>query len=410
MRLYRSIVLRAFVLISLMINLTVLSSRTQADTGSCAGATTTLPFTDVMGNPFFCLIAEAYFSGLTAGTSATTYGPTQNVNREQMAAFITRTLDQSLKRGSRKAAAKKWWQPTSATALQSISVGGTTPRKVAWDGADLWVAIEGNATVSRVRASDGRVLETWTGASGAFDVVVAGGRVFVTGSQGTSAAGRVYAINPAQAAGAVTTFENNTGANPIGLTFDGANLWTANSADGSSGGSITRIPLDGSGETTFTTGFTAPSDVLWDGENLWVADAATDQLKRVDPASGTVLENIAGGDEPIELLFDGMNLWVSNLTGDALTVVRARGGQRGTVLATLTGNGLNNPRGLAFDGERVLAANQAGNSLSIWKAADLTPLGNLPVGANTCPIFAASDGLNFWVTRECGGANDLVRF
>src|SRR5204863_666988 len=104
--------------------------------------------------------------------------------------------------------------------------------------------------------------------------------------------------NPTQAPGAVTVFENNTGANPIGITFDGANLWTANNGGI---GSITRIPLDGSGETTFTTGFTSPFDILWDGENLWVADNATDQVKRVDPASGAVLENITAGDEPIEL-------------------------------------------------------------------------------------------------------------
>jgi len=62
-----------------------------------------LPFTDVMGSPFFCQIAEAFFSGLTNGTSATTFSPSQNVTREQMAAFTTRTMDQSLKRGSRRA-------------------------------------------------------------------------------------------------------------------------------------------------------------------------------------------------------------------------------------------------------------------------------------------------------------------
>src|SRR5688500_11826066 len=106
---YRSIVVRALLLISLMASLTVLSGRLQADTGSCGGGTTTLPFTDVMGNPFFCQIASAYFSGLTNGTSATTYSPTQNVPREQMAAFVSRTLDQSLKRGSRRAALGQFW-------------------------------------------------------------------------------------------------------------------------------------------------------------------------------------------------------------------------------------------------------------------------------------------------------------
>jgi len=56
------------------------------------------------GSIFFCQIAEAYFSGLTNGTDATHYSPSTNVTREQMAAFITRTLDQTLKRESERAA------------------------------------------------------------------------------------------------------------------------------------------------------------------------------------------------------------------------------------------------------------------------------------------------------------------
>jgi hypothetical protein len=47
-----SSMVRAVVLISLTARLTVVSSGLQADTGSCGGATTTLPFTDVQGNPF----------------------------------------------------------------------------------------------------------------------------------------------------------------------------------------------------------------------------------------------------------------------------------------------------------------------------------------------------------------------
>jgi hypothetical protein len=123
MKLNRSILVRAVVLISLMASLTVLSTRLQADTGSCGGVSVTLPFTDVMGNAFFCQIAAAYFSGLTNGTSATTFSPTQTVTREQMAAFTTRTLDQSLKRGSQRATAKKWWTPQDANSLTLTDVG-----------------------------------------------------------------------------------------------------------------------------------------------------------------------------------------------------------------------------------------------------------------------------------------------
>ena len=62
---------RIALLLSLMVSVTVLSTRLRADTGSCNGVPTTLPFTDVMASPFFCQIAAAYFSGLTNGTTPT---------------------------------------------------------------------------------------------------------------------------------------------------------------------------------------------------------------------------------------------------------------------------------------------------------------------------------------------------
>jgi hypothetical protein len=71
-------------------------TRLPADTGTCGGAMATLPFTDVSSNFFFCQIAEAYFSGLTNGTTPTTYSPNDFVRRDQMAAFTTRTQDSAL--------------------------------------------------------------------------------------------------------------------------------------------------------------------------------------------------------------------------------------------------------------------------------------------------------------------------
>jgi DNA-binding beta-propeller fold protein YncE len=223
---------------------------------------------------------------------------------------------------------------------------------------------------------------------------------------GPGTPGKVYYIDMRSRPGPVTDFAD-TGPNPTGITFDGTNLWTADNAGGLIGGSITKIPFN-QPATTFAPGFTAPSDILWDGENLWVADFAADRLRRVDPATGAVLQSIAVGNAPRELLFDGANLWVSNFFGDSITVIRAVGGSRGTVLATLTGNGIDGPAGLAFDGERVLVANLSGNSVSLFTAADFTPLGNLTSGANSNPIAACSDGLNFWITLA--GDSKLRRF
>ena len=164
---------RAAMLIVTMVVITAASIRLKADTGTCGGATTTLPFTDVLSsNIFFCSIAEAYVSGLTNGTSATTYSPSDVVTREQMAAFVTRAMDQSLKRGSERAALDQFWTTQAAGTLGLTSVG-SNPAIVASDGTNLWVANKSSGTVSQIRASDGLKINNWTGASSPFGVLVA---------------------------------------------------------------------------------------------------------------------------------------------------------------------------------------------------------------------------------------------
>jgi YVTN family beta-propeller protein len=308
--------------------------------------------------------------------------------------------------------AQQWWQPANISVLRSTSFGSIPPnlRKIAWDGANIWVANH-NGSLNRVRASDGFFVDSYSDSStpdfNPHDVLVAAGSVFATSLQG-SAPGRVYRIDPmipSSLNAAVTVFADNTGFQPVAITFDGQRLWTANSL----GGSITAIVFATRFETTFTAGFTLPVDILWDGENLWVVDQGADQVKRINPATGAVLQSIAVGDAPSELLFDGANLWVSNTLSDSVTVIRAIGALRDTVLDTITGNGLDAPTGLAFDGERVLVTNNTGlGSVSLFKAADLTPLGNLFTGVNSNPFAACSDGLNFWIVRQ--GLDDIVRF
>ena len=47
-----------------------------------------------------------------------------------------------------------------------------------------------------------------------------------------------------------------------------------------------------------------------------------------------------------------------------------------------------------FEGPRA----RYGNSVSLWKATDLTPLGSVATGNNSGPRGACSDGINFWIT------------
>lgn len=390
---------RAALVIAFMLIITIASSRLRADSGSCGGVTVTLPFTDVLSsNIFFCSIAEAFFSGLTNGTSPTTYNPSDPVPREQMAAFITRTMDQSLKRGSRRAALKQFWTPTAADGLGLTAVG-FSPFLVESDGADLWVTNSSSDTVSRVRASDGKLLETWTGATLPFGLVPAKGLIFVTGR--TTPAGHLYQIDPTQPASAVTTLPISLGNFPTGVSFDGARIWTANE-----GGSVSIVTLNPLSVSTVTAGFSVPGSMLYDGANMWVTDIGTTpgNLFKLD-SNGTIIQTVTVGTNPSFQVFDGTNIWVPNFGSNTVTVVRA---STGAVLATLNGNGLNSPTTAAFDGERILVTNHFGDNVSLWKAADLSPLGSYSTGSATGPNGACSDGLNFWITLQT--TNQLARF
>lgn len=401
MRINTSKAIRATLLILLLVSVTMLSTRLQADTGTCGFAMITLPFTDVAaGNVFFCSIAEAYFSGLSNGTSPTTYSPSVPVPREQMAAFVTRTMDQSLKRGSTRASLNQFWTPMSANGFGLTSVG-IGPEAVESDGVDLWVANLTSATVSRVRASDGKLLDTWTGASGAFTLLAAKGRIFVTG-QATS--GNLYEIDPTQPAGVVTPLLNTLPDAPRAIAFDGARIWMTTA------GGVYSVTLNPLVVTTVTTGFINPLGVLYDGANIWVTDVGTapGSLLRLD-SNGAVIQTVSVGTFPYFPVFDGTNIWVPNLSANSVTVVRA---STGAVLATLTLNGLNGPRTAAFDGERILVTNPNGESVSLWKAADLSALGSVSTGSGIAPYGACSDGLNFWITLADpnGNTDRLARF
>jgi hypothetical protein len=358
------------------------------------------PFTDVSDVTFCPFVLEIFYLGITTGTTPTTYDPTSPVTRLQMAAFLSRTVDRVLKRGSRRAALDQFWTTQNDTVLGLTTVG-SSPGLLKSDGADIWVGNTG-ATVSRVRGSDGKLLETWTGAANASGVLVAMGRILVTG---LTSPGNLYSIDPSQAAGGVTTAASNLGNNTQSIAFDGARVWTANQGAPGSVSIVTPGATIPWSVTTVTTGFSVPIGALYDGTNVWITDFAAGTLLKLDSA-GAILQTVTVETNPVIPVFDGTNIWVPNNGSNSVSVVRA---SSGAVLQTLTVNGLSGPVAAAFDGERVLVTNKIGNSVSLWKAADLTPLGSFATGSSTSPTGACSDGVNFWITLQ-GGANKLARF
>ena len=351
-----------------------------------------LPFTDLGSTSFCAQIAEAYFSGLSNGTTSTSYSPTANVTREQMAAFVTRTLDASLSRGNRRAALGQWWNSTPHydQGLGLVPVGNA-PFSIRNDGTDLWVANQSAGTVSQVRASNGTVLGTWTGADSATDILVAMNRIFITGQ---TTPGSLYMIDPSQTVGAVTTvIDGGLGLGTTGITFDGNKIFVANG-----NGAVSIITPGTWSVTSATTGVGNPNGALFDGSNVWITDVGGSKLKKLD-SNGAVLQSVSVGSFPQFPVFDGHNIWVPNKSDNSLTVVRA---SDGTVLKTFSAgngdqNGLNNPITAAFDGQRILVTNASGG-VSLFHATDLSIIGSFTTPPMVMPFGACSDGATgFWI-------------
>jgi S-layer homology domain len=359
------------------------------------------PFTDV--SPAFCpYVLEMYYLGITAGTSPTTYSPDNPVTRGQAAVFVSKGVNQAIARSSRRAALGQWWTTTPRWdfGLGVTDIGGN-PNLVASDGTDVWVANSGN--VLRVRASDGRLLDTWTGATNSFGVLVAMGRILVTGDSNPAVregvdTGVLYVIDPSQPAGPVVEGASGLTPGPRAAAFDGSRIWTTSTGGVSI---VTPAPTLPWSATNVTEGFTQTLGIVWDGSSMWVGDVQSGDVLRLD-GDGAIIQRVHTGT-PGFMTYDGANIWVPAVT--SVAVIRA---SDGSIVQTLTGNGLDNAYAAAFDGERILVTNPNTNTLSLFRAADLAPLGAIPAGTGMGPNGVCSDGLNFWVTLR--DANMLGRF
>ena len=359
------------------------------------------PFTDVAADSFCPFVLEIFTIGITTGFTPTTYDPSSNVNRLQMAVFLSRTVDRILQRGNRRAALNQFWTPQNLSAVLEVNLGSATnagPALLQSDGADIWVANNLTSSVARVRGSDGKILETITGTTAAYGVLNSGGQIWIT-AKVSGEFGSLYRI-PATGGGN-QVYGGYTGDTPVQAAFDGLFVWTANF-----GGSVSHFDPTNLGAIPLIvkTGFAAPFGILYDGSNIWVTDIVARTLLKLD-ANAAILQTVTVGLSPRFPVFDGANIWVPNFNSNSVSVVRA---STGTVLATLTGNGLNGPVAAAFDGERTAVTNFSGDSVSLWKAADLTTIGSLALAPGSQPNGICSDGLNFWVALY--GTAKLARF
>ena len=77
------------------------------------------------------------------------------------------------------------------------------------------------------------------------------------------------------------TFRVGTG--PVGIAFDGVNIWVANNNRGVGNGSVTELNANGEVLGTFTVG-RVPNGVAFDGAYIWVTNEFSDSVSKLRAA------------------------------------------------------------------------------------------------------------------------------
>ncbi len=291
-----------------------------------------------------------------------------------MAAFLSRTVDGVLKRGSRRAALDQFWTPQNAAVLGLTTVGRHSAARRVRRGGPLGrrtSAAHASRACARATAScsrPGRERPTRVG-------VLVGDGTGLRDGQTRARAALPDRPEPA-APGAVTTVASNLGTTSDGIAFDGARIWTANTGAGSV--SIVTpgatIPWT---VTTVTAGFAHPLGVALRRRERLDHGQAPGTLLKLDSA-GAILQTVTVGSAPRSPSSTARTSGCPN-SGVRSRLGRPRLQRRGPGDA----DGQRSERapiGAAFDGQRVLVTNLGGDSVSLWKAADLTPLGSFSTG------------------------------
>ena len=143
-------------------------------------------------------------------------------------------------------------------------------------------------------------------------------------------------------------------ANPLGLAFDGTNIWAALNL-----GSGRAAKISGTGSPTVLGEFNAgvfPGFITFDGSSIWVSNSGFGNLTKLRATDGLNQGTFPGGgvNNSGAAVFDGTSLWV---VGGSLQKLRPSDGQ---VLASFPITG----QALAFDGANLWVTNNNANTVT----------------------------------------------
>jgi YVTN family beta-propeller protein len=283
----------------------------------------------------------------------------------------------------------------SAAAVVNTIPVGSDPVAVSSDGTRVWVANNGDNTVSEIDALTGTVVNTIPVGTSPEGVSSDGTHVWVTNTGGDTVQsnGGDGTVSEIDASTGTVVNTIPVGSVPYGVSSDGTHVWVANVGDD------TLSEIDASTGTVVNTipvGGVYPTLVSSDGTHVWVTDYSGSAVFEIDASTGTVVNTISSGSFPAGVSSDGTHVWVANPVAGTLSEIDA---STGTVVNTIpVGSG---PYGVSSDGTHVWLTYTGDDLVSEIDASTGTVVNTIPVGSG--PDGVSSDGTHVWVANSGDG-------
>ena len=154
------------------------------------------------------------------------------------------------------------------------------------------------------------------------------------------------------------------GSMPTGLTSDGKNLWLADASTDK----IYKInPETGDIITSFDSPGYHPEGLAWDGKFLWHIDAGEKYLYKIDPATGQALKILeSNSTNPRGIAWDGQFIWIVDYKSDNVIKVSPDDGMMVQTFASPSGE----PTGITFDGKYLWIADRGTDRIYLVNPED----------------------------------------
>ncbi len=187
------------------------------------------------------------------------------------------------------------------------------------------------------------------------------------------------------------------GSRPSAIASSEDAMWVANAESDN----VLRIDLSSRQVVdTIDVGGDPESIAVGDGA-VWVANAEDRSVARIDPATGKVVQEIAVGNGPLALTAADSGVWVANSVDGTVQRIDPDAGTAGEPIQVGAF-----PIAIAADATNVWVANQGDGTVSVIDAASEKTVSKIRVGTDPSAIATTDDGV--WVTNRSDGTVSII--